>query len=321
MFLDSGLAYTGQIVSLDAIPNADLIVCATVTCGEGGTWRGVVRKKDFRIGDFCTVYLPDALIPSSEDMKFMEHSGWRVRMQRFRGAPSEVVIVPLKFLGSEVGKDCTALLGVQKYYKPVPSSLNGEFVDAFPAFIPKTDEPNYQASEELVKMLEGKPFYISEKMDGASTTAYRYKGHFGVCNRNWELARNEENGYWKVAIAHNLEQTLPEGFAIQWETCGPGIQGNLQKLNEISGYAFSAYNIEERRYLEMHDFIHFCLMQRFTWAKIHEAPECFSARDIQGLLEDMQPDNTREGVVIRSTTNLLGHKPISFKVLNLSYKH
>ncbi|CAB4133867.1 hypothetical protein UFOVP264_47 [uncultured Caudovirales phage] len=28
----------------------------------------------------------------------------------------------------------------------------------------------------------------------------------------------------------------------------------------------------------------------------------------------------REGVVVRSQTNLLGHKPISFKVINLNYE-
>lgn len=36
-------------------------------------------------------------------------------------------------------------------------------------------------------------------------------------------------------IQHNLEERLPEGFAIQWETCGPKIQGNPMGFTDITG--------------------------------------------------------------------------------------
>src|SRR5690606_30705445 len=136
-------------------------------------------------------------------------------------APSEVVIMPLQIAGEEVGFDCTEMLGVTKYHKPVPANLHGKIKGEFPSFIPKTDEPNYQNSEgqDYIEKLEGQPYYITEKADGSSTTAYKYKGHFGVCSRNWELERDENNGYWQIAIRYNLEENLPEGYAIQWETC------------------------------------------------------------------------------------------------------
>ena len=107
--MDEGLAYVGKIITIEAIPNADFINSATVVCGKGGKWKGIIRKGDFKILDKCIVYLPDSIIPEREDMKFMEATHWRVKMRRFRGAPSEVVIIPLRdFMvpgGAEVGYD------------------------------------------------------------------------------------------------------------------------------------------------------------------------------------------------------------------------
>jgi hypothetical protein len=56
---------------------------------------GCCKEKDLSFGDKCLVYLPDALIPECDDMRFLESSNWRVKMRRFKGAPSEVVIMPL----------------------------------------------------------------------------------------------------------------------------------------------------------------------------------------------------------------------------------
>jgi RNA ligase (TIGR02306 family) len=319
--MDRGLAYTGKIIAMEQIPNADFIACATVVCGQGGKWRGVVRKAEADIGLLCTVYLPDALIPPSEDMEFMKSTNWRVKMRRFRGAPSEVVIVPLKIAGGDVGFDCTDMLGVTKYQKPVPANLQGVAEGEFPGFIPKTDEPNYQSVQEMVDALHGLPYYITEKADGSSTTAYKYKGKFGVCSRNWEMKRDENNGYWKVALQHQLESRLPEGYAIQWETCGPKIQSNPMGFPNITGLAFSGYNIESKCYLNMQDFLHLCADLQFPISALIESGESFNKEGIESKGEGKYKNGKeREGVVIRSAINFYGHKPISFKVINLNYE-
>lgn len=318
-----GLAYTGKVIAMEAIDGADFIACATVVCGRGGKWKGVVRKAECDIGLLVTVFLPDALIPPSEGMEFMKSTNWRVKMRRFKGAPSEVVIVPLRIAGGEVGFDCTDMLGVTKYHKPVPANLQGMMKGEFPGFIPKTDEPNYQNSEgqEYLEKLTGHPFYITEKADGSSTTAFKYKGQFGLCSRNWELQRDENNGYWKVAIQHKLEERLPEGYAIQWETCGPRIQSNPMGFTDITGLAFSAYNIQDRRYLEMDEFIALCTEIKFPMVQILVMHQEFSPEGIELRGEGKYKNGKeREGVVVRSQTNKLGHKPISFKVINLNYE-
>lgn len=315
------LAYTGKIIAIDNIPGADFIACATVVCGQGGRWKGVVRKADYHVGMLVTVFLPDAVIPKSDDMKFMEKSGWRVKMQRFKGAPSEVVIVPLK-VPSEVGEDCTQALGVTKYYKTVPSDLHGVAKGPFPSFVPKTDEPNYQSVPEMVEALVGHSFVVTEKVDGSSTTAYRYQEQFGVCNRNLELERDEDNGYWKVALQYRLDEKLPEGYALQWETCGPGIQKNPMGFREVAGLAFSAYDIEKRMYLTFIEFHRLCDTIGFPMVKALKMEEHFCKENIETMGEGCYASGKpREGVVVRSIENHFGHKPISFKIMNLSYDH
>lgn len=314
------LVYVGKIIELSPILGADFIVSATVVCGSGGKWNGVCKKSEFEVGSKCIVYLPDSLIPPSDDMKFMESSGWRVKMRRFKGAPSEVLITPMPSWDMEIGTDCTAAMGVLKYHKPVPAHLQGLAKGRFPDFIPKTDEPNYQRNPELVESLIGKDWYITEKADGSSTTAYKWKGEFGICSRNLELQRNIENGYWKVSEKYKVEANLPEGIAIQWETCGPGIQINPMGLKEIDGFLFSGYNIQEKRYLTFYELQAISTTIGFKMVKIIAWGTCFSASGIENFGEGTYANgNQREGVVVRSTQNF-GHSPISFKVINLGYE-
>jgi RNA ligase (TIGR02306 family) len=324
---DIGLVYTGKVIAMESIEGADFIACATVVCGRGGKWKGVVRRAETDIGLLVTVYLPDALITEAHakeyGMDFMKSSNYRVKMRRFKGAPSEVVITPLQIAGGHVGLDCTEMLKVTKYHKPVPANLQGKAKGEFPGFIPKTDEPNYQNAEgqEYLERLTKKPYYITLKADGSSTTAFKYKGQFGLCSRNWELERDENNGYWKVAIQYQLESGIPDGYALQWETCGPKIQGNPMGFTSIVGFAFSVYNIEERRYLEMHEFIDFCTKLKFPMVPIIVMDQTFSPDGIETRGEGKYKNGKeREGIVVRSQTNLLGHKPISFKVINLNYE-
>lgn len=327
---DIRLVYIGKIIDIQPIEGADFIVSATVICGEGGKWKGIIRTIDFSLGDRCIVFLPDAQLNELDHyfLPFMKDSNWRVKMRRFKGAPSEVLIAHMIFTLTqmkvlhipEIGENISDLLRVSKYNKPVPAHLQGEAKGYFPAFIPKTDEPNYQTVPELIDALVGKHYYIAEKADGSSTTAYKYKGEFGICSRNLELKRNEDNGYWKVALKYNLEEKLPEGYALQWETCGPGIQSNPMGLSEIDGFAFSAYKIDEHRYLEMTEFWQLLDKMKFPHCHIIDVGKEFSKENIELLGEGLYSNGKqREGVVVRSQANY-GGKPISFKVINLNFE-
>ena len=87
------LAVIGQIVAVKAIPGADMIHQVTAHCGSAGTWQGVASK-DIGSGAQVLVLLQDALLPQDQRWQFMERHNWRVRMARFKGVPSECLIVP-----------------------------------------------------------------------------------------------------------------------------------------------------------------------------------------------------------------------------------
>ena len=315
------LVFIGNIVLLEDVPNADFIVSATVVCGRGGKWKGIVRKAEFQEGDACLVYLPDSLVPNDDpDLEFMKSSSYRVKMRRLRGTPSEVLIMPNRFHDLSIGFDCTSRCRVTKYHKPVAAHLQGIAKGNFPDFIPKTDELNYQRYGDLVDALVGQPYYITEKCDGSSTTAYRYKDNFGLCSRNLELEKNIGNGYWDVCVKHELEQKLPDDYAIQWETCGPKIQSNPMELNEIQGFLFSGYRISEHRYLTFAELRSLSAQLAFPMVRVLSVGNSFTKDGIELLGEGLYDNGKqREGVVVRSQDNVYG-KPISFKVINLNYE-
>lgn len=319
-----GLVYVGKIIDMQSIEGADFIVSATVDCAEGGKWKGIVRKADFSLGDICIVFLPDSLLDPEihSYMPFMKDSNWRVKMRRFKGAPSEVLITLPRIADGivHIGKDMTYDYHVFKYHKPIPAYLQGIAKGNFPDFIPKTDELNYQRYPELVASLIGKSWYMTEKADGSSTTAFKYKGKFGLCSRNFELEANPDNGYWKVAAKYSIPETLAEGIAIQFETCGPGINSNHMGLKEIDGFMFSAYNIEQKKYLSFTELRNLSLKLQFPMVRLIEWGSGFIPHGLELRGEGVYSNGKqREGVVIRSQENL-GHAPISFKVINLNFE-
>lgn len=330
------LAYIGKITELSPIPGADLIVAATVVCGQGGKWLGVVRKDDFGVGDSAQVFLQDALLPPLPRYAFLEKSKYRIRMRRLKGVPSECLIMPMADLAGNVGDDVTDILQVTKYEKPIPACISGETLGDFPGFIPHTDEPNFQGVPELVDALRGKPYYTTVKMDGTSTTAYKHQGHFGVCSRNWEKKENDTNAFWQIAKRYNIAEWLPEGVALQWETIGPGIQKNPAGLKQVEPRLFDVYFIGIPRYGSLEELVSIAKLGNFPMVPILESGGSFNMSDeeLRVYAEGLYGNgHEREGVVVRPTTYTrvafkrevdeqikLMNERLSFKVINLKYK-
>jgi hypothetical protein len=91
-------------------------------------------------------------------------------------------------------------------------------------------------------------------------------------------------------------------------------------LDEIDGFAFSAYNIPEHRYLEMMEFWSLLDRLRFPPCKIIKLDGNFSKEGLELLGEGLYDSGKqREGVVVRSQENF-GGAPLSFKVINLNFE-
>lgn len=327
----TGLVYVGKVCNVYPIEKADRIESLEVICGEGGKWRGTAQKGQFKIGETCRVFLQDSLLPTTEEFKFMEKNNYRVKMMKLRGVPSEVLIMPTVSV-FDVGTDITEICGVTKYQKPLSPQLSGIAKGTFPAFIPKTDEPNFQTVTAMVEFMKGRPFYSTVKVDGSSATIYSYKDTFGCCSRNLELKETEGNHIWNIARKYRLEEYLKgRELAFQFEVAGPGIQGNPLGLKEVSPFLFNIYSIEHQQYLAITEIREICQVIKFPIVEVvdYEKEFMFSSDDeLRKYAEGVYPNGKqREGVVIRpmleySIIDDIGRNRgrVSFKIINLLYK-
>jgi RNA ligase (TIGR02306 family) len=318
------LASIQRIRALEPIENADAIVKATVL-----GWQLVVKKGEFQVGDLCIYCEIDCLMPNRPEFEFLKPRGMRVRTIRLRGQISQGICLPLSFLPENApnteGSDVTDILGIVKYEPPIPASLAGIMKGNFPSFIPKTDETRVQVLEDLLSRYKGKKCFVTEKLDGSSATYFIKDGVFGVCSRNLELLESDDNTYWKLARALDIEnklRSLDGNFAIQGELIGEGIQGNKYALKGQKLYFFNVFNIDTYAFLGFDDFKNTLEKLDLNIVPILENDYLLD-NNIPKLVEKalgksvLKADVIREGIVIRplvESNDAIGR--VSFKSIN-----
>lgn len=272
------LATIRRIDAIKPIEGADAIELAVL-----GGWQTVIKKGEYSVGERA-VYLevdswvPTALAPflskGKEPREFNGVKGERLRTVKLRGQLSQGLLLKFNtaveaFVDSKFddgqdfsevfhpGADVTDILGIQKWEMPIPAQLAGQVQGSFPSQIPKTDQERAQnlVKEITVANEEGMRFEITEKLEGSSMTVYRIQGEFGVCSRNLDLKRDENNSFWKVAIEEDIDAQMMAvdpywDFALQGELIGPGIQGNIYGLGKPEFHVFDVYDIQSGRYLD-----------------------------------------------------------------------
>jgi RNA ligase (TIGR02306 family) len=271
------LASIRRIAEIKPIEGADKIVAYRVD----GWW--VVSQKDaFNVGDLVLYFEIDSFLNVRPEFEFLRKNsfkstknlgdGFRIKTIKLKGQISQGLILPItdfqEFLqtnqdGQKLieflneGDNVTEILGIQKYEKPIPSCLQGTVKGNFPSFIRKTDQERYQnLSEKEKNCYKNIPFEVTVKMDGSSMTVYYKDGDFGVCSRNLDLKDDTENLYWKIAKELKLKEKLEKlqyNIALQMELCGPGIQGNPQKLDTHKVFIFDIYDINCQRYFSPYE--------------------------------------------------------------------
>jgi RNA ligase (TIGR02306 family) len=297
-------------------------------------WWVVAKKDEFEINDTCLYYEIDSFLPVKPEYEFLlkgskpkkmlvdgkEQEGIRLRSVKLRGQLSQGLVLPVwEGLPIEIGTDVTELLGVIKYEAPIPPELSGKVKGSFPSFIPKTDEERIQNISEVLSS-----FYVTEKLDGSSTTLYKKNGVFGVCSRNLELAEGETT-QWRLAKQYDLVNNLPDNFAIQCELIGEGIQKNPLKQKGQDIYCFSVYNIKAGIYLGFKDFIGFCASLGVKTVPIINENYALPAL-VEELLthaegkSKLNENEQREGIVIRPKVEMqYKGQRFSFKAISNAY--
>lgn len=260
------LAYIVTVDSISPIAKADAIEVARV-----GGWSMVVKKGEFNPGDRAVYIEIDAFLPDGNpawqflvDKQGIEHAGIRGHVLRtvvMRKQVSQGLLVQIPMFGdlltaSAIGEDVSALLGIQKYEKPIPKELEGLARGMYPSCIPKTDQERIQnlPSELAIWQKETSEWEVTEKMEGASVT-YAWFGHdFHACSRTVDYLDLPNNNMWQIAHRLNLPTRFEKilagrNLAIQGEMVGPGIEDNIYKLSEYKFYAYDIYDLDNACYL------------------------------------------------------------------------
>jgi RNA ligase (TIGR02306 family) len=318
------LASIQKIKSLSPIEGADAIEKAQVL-----GWQLVVKKGEFNVGDFCVYCEIDCVMPDKPEFAFLKPRKMRIKTVKLRGQISQGICFPLSVLpeGTPITEDLdvTELLGITKYEPPIPAFLEGVMKGRFPSFIPKTDEPRVQIVQELLDENQGTKCYITEKIDGSSTTFYMKDGEFGVCSRNLEFLEDDKNSMWQFARETNLEnklRSLNKNYALQGEIVGENIQKNTLNLKGQTVYFYNVFDIDAYKYL---DFTEFVLLIESLGLKTVPiiSKDYILENDIDKIVEMsigkslINPQGWREGIVIRSQKEQFTKgERLSFKAVN-----
>jgi hypothetical protein len=347
------LAHVEKIVSLSPIEGADRIeVCEILG------WQCVVKKGEFRVGDTVVYIEVDSIVPEKPEYEFFRERKFRVRTIKLRKQISQGLVLPLSVLPEgkryKEGQDVTDILGVVKYDPQAIQELEESDIrmknpifkfmmrftwfrklfrknkGGFPKWIVKTDEERIQNMPRILITEEGRPFEVTEKLDGQSVTYYlkRNKGRdllkgkfeFGVCSRNNRLVKPDSSSWWTIAKELDIESVLKrlideeDHVILQGEILGTNVQGNKYKVSEYKFYAFNLiYPAGRMNYFDMcesltpHNIECVPLLDRkfFLPSTIDEIVKYSTGKS------QIRPDIWREGIVVRDYD-----KGISFKVIN-----
>ncbi|MFW6310686.1 MAG: RNA ligase (ATP), partial [Nanoarchaeota archaeon] len=278
------LATIEKISGIYPIEGADAIERAEVR-----GWNVVIKKGEFKEGDFCVYCEIDSLLPERPEFEFLRKNKFRIRTIKLRGQVSQGIVFPISILESfgelvsvigeqeydtilvirdenvvvpiVQGEDVTDLLGVTKFEPPIPASLGGDVKGNFPSHSIKTDEERIQNLKNNYDKFKEKKWVVTEKLDGSSCTAFIFDGEYGMASRNLTLKESEKNSFWKVARALQLEEKMKkymsdnniEALTLQGELIGEGIQKNKYKLKGQDLRFFRAFDPISYKFYSMEE--------------------------------------------------------------------
>jgi RNA ligase (TIGR02306 family) len=317
-----------RVKKISVIPDSDFLETAHIM-----GWQCVVKKGEFREGDLGVYFEVDSFLPVEPRYEFLRNSsyrdnsdngqGFRIRTAKMRGQLSQGLILPYPLFpeleGYSEGDDVTEKLGVKKWYIPETSTAGGVVIGDRPQGIPTSDEIRIQSATELLEQLQGKPYYITTKMDGTSGTVYYIDGKTGCCSRNKEIKDEEAALYWLPVYKHGLKEKLAalgKNIILTGEICGPGIQKNKLRLPGIEWYVFDVIDRDSGGYVPYDRLCEICTALGVAAVPLEERGDHFEY-SLETLLEKAKgkyPSGLdKEGIVVRDA---IRPKAVSFKVLN-----
>ncbi len=310
-------------------------------------WRLIAQKDEFQVGDLCVYLELDSLLPADaawvqDHATFMEQSKWRVKIKKlnkFRvlvDANPQIVIsqglaMPLAILPADCpiveNADVTDVLGIQKY-EPINLWDADDICGQFPVWISTTDESRIQSVVNALDELHGKPYVITQKLEGSSLTAWvDDDGALHLASRHNERAKGNTI-YWRAAENVDLEEKLRRfpNHAIQAEVVGEGIHKNRLGLKGMTLFVFNVFDRQRGVFLDYPDMRDFCMAAELSLVPVIETGAVFAysltalEERAKGLYAGTQ--TPQEGIVVRSQQEMPSMATggrLSFKCLNTDY--
>jgi RNA ligase (TIGR02306 family) len=333
--MERKLATVQRIDEINPIPDADNIEVASI---KG--WKVVIRKGEFKVGDLCVYIEIDSILPDWPEFAFLKDKNVptrpiRLRTARLRKQISQGLALSLNILESHshpitfLDEDVTEILQIIKYEPDTGTHLGGPTRGNFPPFLRKTDEERIQNMKYVLDQFKDTVFYVTEKIDGTSSTYYYRYGEIGVCSRNLDL-KPAETAYWEIVKKYDFEKTfktINRSLALQGEIVGEGICKNKYHLKGHEFYLFSVFDIDAQKYVDLKEMLLIAAQFGVKTVPIlsvdYRLPPTID--EILKYADDksqLYPQGLREGVVIRpiaETINPHTNDRLSFKVINNSF--
>lgn len=322
------MASIRKICGIEPIEGADRI-CVYLVDG----WKVVDTIGKYQVGDLVIYVEVDAWVPNSIapfltasdrfPKEYLGVKGERLKTKKLRGVISQGLLLPYVSLSVEYdgnegigdwreGDDVSEALGIVKYDPPLPAQLAGQAKGNFPSLVPKTDEERVQNLAKSWKEYTNPEltWEVTEKLEGSSCTFYLDReGNFEVCSRNLSLKEDENNSFWKAAKLYNVKQKMLDnnlqGFAIQGELIGEGIQGNIYNIKGVDFYVYKVWDTVDSEYLTPEEQRQMCKVLDLKYVPVIYEYDSICNLTIEEVLtqaEDkskLNPKQEREGVVFK----------------------
>lgn len=308
------------IKDLSPIEGADRIELATVKGWKVVTQKGLYQPGDealyFEVDSFLPIEYPQFAHLEPRGVKVMDGvTGHVLKTIKLRGQISQGMLVPLSEFPD-------GLPQIEKWEKPVPSYVEGQVAGDFPyGWCPKTDAERIQNLDHAIGKILSNRWIATEKIDGTSTTFINDSGQLRVTSRNCEILPPSIR--FDIAESLGILEILPEGYALQGELFGEGVQGNPLRIKGKDFRAFALYRQSENG----PEHVPF---EQWPASLVHlhvpvyalELPETVEGMLVQAdsLMSEINPQRRAEGIVWQSDRvhDFLGYRG-GFKVLSNKY--
>lgn len=342
--IERKLATVVYIEETKPIPNADRI-CAY----RYRNWWVVDQIGKYNVGDKVIAIEIDSWVPhetapfltkeGSEPKEYLGVKGQRLKTIKLKGQISQGLIIASDDT-HEIGNDVSESLGIIKWENLfIAERSNADCKGSFPSFLKKTDQERVQNIGELYDLWNTfEEWECTEKLDGSSMTVFHYNGEFGVCSRNFELKRNNDNRFWFAAARYDIEKKLSmigKNIGIQGELIGPSIQGNPYNQSDFKFFVFDITDISEGKKLNPVDAQLFCKENGLDYVPVVNCPainkECKTSIHDEMIkhasgMSILNKKTIREGVVFKpvlingvKVQEYVSSEQKSFKVISNEY--